>query len=169
MKIKIRYDYQYQTVEVTEAECESMIRNDYEERLAAAADPSTVQPRTMQEIMDDRFNRPEYNSIHQYRANNTELDVCDFEGDAFIDHSIDVEADYERSEILHALREAMNELEPQQQDLVRRIFFNGERPADIAREYGILQSSISHRLTKIYGALRKNLQKGGESFALLDG
>ena len=69
MQIKIRYDNHFQTVEVTEQECANMIRADYEERLAAAADPSTVQPRTMQEIMDERFNKPEYNCYHKNHRN----------------------------------------------------------------------------------------------------
>ena len=64
MTIQIRYDSKFETLEVTEAECEQMIRTDYEERLLTAADPSTVQPRTMQEIMDERFNKPEYNNYH---------------------------------------------------------------------------------------------------------
>lgn len=68
MKVKIRYDDSFQTVEVTEEECESMIRADYEERRANAEDPSMVEPRTMQEILDAEFNRPEYNNYkHEHR------------------------------------------------------------------------------------------------------
>ncbi len=159
MKIKIRYDYQYQTVEVTEAECEKMIRADYEERLSAAADPSTVQPRTMQEIMDERFNKPEYNSIHQYRANTTGLEGLDCDSRAFIDPSIDVESDYEAEELLQAIREVLCTLKPSQQELVRRVYFNNERPANLAREFGITKQSMNDRLNTIYAVLRKKKKK----------
>ena len=157
MQIKIRYDNHFQTVEVTEAECESMIRNDYEERRAAAADPSTVQPRTMQEIMDDRFNRPERNNGYNYRIHTADLDGCDFEGDAFIDRTLNVETDYETEELYRALRTAISSLQPQQQELVRRVFFCGERPSDIGREIGASKQAMNERLIKIYAQLRKKI------------
>ena len=109
MQIKIHYDDSFQTVEVTEAECESMLRNDYEERLAAAADPSTVQPRTMQEIMDERFNKPEYNSFHRYRRNTCGLDAFDADSTQFVEPER-FEESLEQSELLSLLHEAMSEL-----------------------------------------------------------
>ena len=157
MQIKIRYDDSFQTVEVTEAECESMIRNDYEERLAAAADPSTVQPRTMQEIMDERFNKPEYNCFHRYRRNTCGLDAFDADSTQFVEPER-FEGSLEQSELLSLLHEAMTELQPQQAELIRRVFFEGESPASIAAEDGVLRSSVSHRLTKIYAALQKKLK-----------
>ena len=97
MQIKIRYDNHFQTVEVTEQECANMIRADYEERLAAAADPSTVQPRTMQEIMDERFNKPEYNCYHKHHRNTCCLDA--FEEDSTLlkdDEPLDMLLECER-------------------------------------------------------------------------
>ena len=89
-------------------------------------------------------------------------------GDAFIDHSVNTEVNYETEELFQVLREAISTLQPQQQELIQRIYFNGEKPADLAREYGILQSSINHRLSKIFAVLKKNLHKRGESFAVFD-
>lgn len=43
-----------------------MIQADYDERRAAADDPSTVQPRSPQEIIEERFNRPDYNNWHRH-------------------------------------------------------------------------------------------------------
>lgn len=158
MKIKILYDERFQTVEVTEAECESMIRNDYEERRAAAADPSTVQPRTMQEIMDERFNKPEYNNFQTEHRRHCSLDDCSFEGDPFVDPDAFLETGIETEELLFALSEAIKTLQPQQQELIRRVFFDGETLASIAAEDGVLRSSVHHRLTKIYAVLQKKLK-----------
>lgn len=159
MQIKIRYDNSFQTVEVTEAECESMIHNDYEKRRAAAADPSTVQLRTMQEIMDERFNKPEYNNGYCYRAHTISFDGLDFEGDAFIDRSANLEADYETEELYRVLSEVIGTLKPQQQDLIRRVFYCGERPSRIAKELGIARQSVNDRLNTIYAVLRKEFKK----------
>ncbi len=159
MQIKIRYDNSFQTVEVTEAECESMIRNDYEERCATAADPSTVQLRTMQEIMDERFNKPEYNNGYCYRTHTIGFDDFDFEGDAFADESINVETDYEVEELYRALSAVIETLQPHQQDLIRRVFVCGERPSHIAKELGIARQSVNDRLNTIYAVLRKELKK----------
>ena len=157
MQIKIRYDNHFQTVEVTEQECANMIRADYEERLAAAADPSTVQPRTMQEIMDERFNKPEYNCYHKHHRNTCCLDA--FEEDSTLlkdDEPLDMLL--ESKELQHALRSAVKELQPQQQELVQRVFFNNERPSDIAKELGITKQAMNDRLNKIYAVLRKKIK-----------
>ena len=158
MQIRIRYDNSFQTVEVTEAECESMIRNDYEERRAAATDPSTVQPRTMQEIMDERFNRPEHSNYKKEHRRCYSLDGCDFEGTDFLDPSADHAADYEKEEMLLALKEAMETLQPQQKELIKRIFSDGETVIGIAEKDGVLRSSVYHRLDKIYAVLQKKLK-----------
>ncbi len=66
MKIQIRYDNQITTVDVPEEDFTLMIRTDYEQRLATAKDPASVKPRSPQEIMDERFNRPDYNNWHKH-------------------------------------------------------------------------------------------------------
>ena len=66
MKIKIRYDNQMMTLDVPEKEFTLMIELDYEKQLAEAADPTAVQRRSPQEIMNERFNKPDYNNWHAY-------------------------------------------------------------------------------------------------------
>ena len=62
MKIRIRYEAQITTIDVPEEEFDLMIRLEYEKQLAEAKDPAAVRRRTPQEIIDARFNRPEYNN-----------------------------------------------------------------------------------------------------------
>lgn len=158
MTIQIRYDSSFQTIEVSEAECEPMIRADYEERLLMAADPSTVQPRTMQEIMDERFNKPEYNNYHKYRRHTCSLEAFDFEGEVFVDPTANPADAVEWKETVCALFAAIRTLQPQQQELIRRRYYNCERVTDIAREDGVSPNAVSNRLQKIHNALKKELQ-----------
>ena len=66
MEIKVRYENQVTTIQVPEEDFTVMIQLDYEKQLAEADDPSTVQRRTPQEIMNERFNKPDYNNWHTY-------------------------------------------------------------------------------------------------------
>lgn len=66
MNIKIRYETQIMTIDVPEEEFDLMIRLDYEKQLAEAKDPAAVCHRTLQEIMDERFNKPDYNNWHAF-------------------------------------------------------------------------------------------------------
>jgi len=66
MKIRILYDNKPTYLEVPDEECSVMIDADYEDRLSAADDNETLTRRTVQEIMDERFNKPEYNNWHKF-------------------------------------------------------------------------------------------------------
>ncbi len=66
MKIRIRYDEHTTTIDVPEEDFAVMVKMDYEDRLAKADDPAYVAPRTPQEIMDERFNRPDYNNWQKH-------------------------------------------------------------------------------------------------------
>lgn len=66
MKIKVRYDNTVTTLEVPEEDFTLMIDIDYQSRLDAADDKNAVAPRTPQEIMDEQFNKPDYNSWHKF-------------------------------------------------------------------------------------------------------
>lgn len=65
MKIRIRYDDQITTVDVPEEEFTLMIEVDYEQRLEKAKDPSSVQRRSPQDIIDE-LNKADYNNCHKH-------------------------------------------------------------------------------------------------------
>ena len=54
MKIRVRYEDQVTTIDVPDEDFTVMVQLDYQERLAGADDPSSVTPRSPQEIMDER-------------------------------------------------------------------------------------------------------------------
>ena len=58
-----------------------------------------------------------------------------------------------------ALREAIKFLKPQQQDLVRDIYFKGLSMADIARRDSVHKSSITKRMNRVIEQLSKKLKK----------
>ena len=49
----------------------------------------------------------------------------------------------------------MGRLQPQQRELLRRIYWNGEKQKDIAAEDRASERAITGRMKKIYAALKK--------------
>lgn len=71
-----------------------------------------------------------------------------YEGGDFkdVDHNLIVDRDADPLEILP---DAIASLEPQQRELVKKVFFDGKKKKDIAEE-GVSPAAISDRLNKIY-------------------
>lgn len=69
-----------------------------------------------------------------------------------------VEMEYAR--LIERLPTAISRLQPQQQVLIRRVFFEGCPPARIAAEEGVSRAAISIRLKKIYAQLQRFLENG---------
>jgi len=80
---------------------------------------------------------------------------------AQISDGSDLQADFEAREEVRALRKALAALEPQQRELIKRMFIDGERLKDIAERDGIALSSAWGRFNRIYERLKKNLSEGG--------
>ena len=71
------------------------------------------------------------------------------------DGSPSVEELTEQALDLAALRRAVDQLEPQQQALVQKVFYENRSIASIAREEGVNPATVSHRLERIYRKLNK--------------
>ncbi len=63
------------------------------------------------------------------------------------------EMDY-RYEDLH---NAIKKLTPEQQDLIDKVFFQGKKLIEIAKEDGVDKSAITKRMQRIYAQLKKYL------------
>ena len=68
MKIRILYDNKPTHLEVPDEDCSVIIDADDEERLTSAEDKEIVTRRSMQVIMEERFNKPEYNNWHKFEC-----------------------------------------------------------------------------------------------------
>ena len=103
------------------------------------------------------LDRQEYNNTQKETRRHTSLSAVEYEDERFTARNADVlEKTLHRMDA-EALRRALPVLTPAQQDLVRRVFFLGERPSDIAKTEGIDKSAITHRLERIYRQLKKTL------------
>ena len=157
MKITLYYeDKLHPTVlEVPEEECTVMVETDYRQRLDEAEDKNAVQRRTAQEILDAEVNAPTFRRNRTETRRHVHLSADDLDrrrADAMPDVSTALlGADY--SELHHAIAQ----LRPQQWELLRRVFWEGVRQSEIARQEGVLESTISERMRRIYQRLRKFL------------
>lgn len=157
MKITLYYEDKFHPtiLEIPDEECTVMIEADYQERLDAAEDKNAVQRRTAQEILDAEVNAPTFCRNRTETRRHVHLSADDLDrqtSDTMRDVPTDLlGADY--SELHHAIAQ----LRPQQRELLRRVFWEGVRQAEIARQEGVLESTISERMRRIYQRLKKFL------------
>lgn len=71
---------------------------------------------------------------------------------------INIEDKAENNELIERLHKAILKLKPQQQKLIRRIYFYDEKMSDIAREEGVDASSVRHRMQRALKRLKKILE-----------
>jgi len=103
------------------------------------------------------LDRQEYNNAQKETRRHTSLDAAEYEDERFAARNADVLERILRRIDAEALRRALPMLTFAQQELVRRVFFMGERPSDIAAAEGVDKSAITHRLERIYCRLKKFL------------
>ena len=114
-----------------------------------------VEPEVAETLKE--LDRREYNNNQKESRRHTSLSSMDYEDERFAARNSDVLEKALRRIDAEALRSALPMLTPAQQDLVRRVFFLGERPSEIAEAEGVDKSTISHRLDRIYRQLKKSL------------
>jgi len=108
------------------------------------------------EVLID-LDRQEYNNDHKETRRHASLDAFDLDGTLFASDA-DVEMEALNGLEIERLHAAIEELQPQQRELFRRVCFGGVKPADIAREEGVSKVAITNRMTKIFAALKKILK-----------
>lgn len=172
MKIKIRYENEYQTLEVENMELEKWLnisiseeesQEDYEKRI--------------QDVIEEKFNRPDYNSWHKHDRHtgiaymkgkdgtvevNTEeaimvnaVDKSVFTKD--IDEMvkrIDYEWQYE-----HYCNYLRSILKPDAAEMVIAIVLNGMTVGEYAASIGEDSNNVSHRYRRAIRKLKKVLKK----------
>lgn len=79
MKITVYYEDKNHptTIDVPDEDCEIWIEDDYQRRLSAAEDKSSVNRRTAQEIMDEDYNKPTFNSHQKETRRHVSMDALD--------------------------------------------------------------------------------------------
>ena len=168
MKIKIRYENEYQTLEVENVELERWLnisisenesQEDYEQRI--------------QDVIEERFNRPDYNSWHKHDRHtgnaymkskdgtvevNTEEAIMYRAADkSAFNSSIDrVHNQLEYEECCETLRSL---LKPAVADMVIAIALDGYTVGEYAAEIGEDANTVSHRYRRAINKLKKVFSK----------
>lgn len=88
-----------------------------------------------------------HNSVEELADKGTQLS----------DDRVDIPSFIERQEMRQALHKALDNLLPQQRELIQKIYFEGRTMADISREEDVTVNAIQNRLNKIREKLRKVL------------
>lgn len=164
MKIRILYDNKPTYLEVQDEDCTVMIDADYEGRLSSAKDNETVIRRSVQEIMDEHFNKPEYNNWHKFCRHRgmpkkpfrkdveatDEFDPMDYFPDNSDEEMREKKAEYEY--MCDIIRKSLKE---KQVELLIAIILDEVSVSEYAQREGVTVSAISHRI-KI---AKKNFKK----------
>ena len=167
MNITICYENHKTTLDVPEEDFALMIRLDYEKRLAEAKNPSIVTPRSPQEIMEERFNSPDYNNWRKFhrhwKADAAPIQVSNpsrclsadpdesgqphhFDMDEFPDLAgMEKQKQDERD---RELREWIrNNLKPDYAEMLIAIRMEGMTVTDYAARINEKRTNVSHRLS----------------------
>jgi len=118
----------------------------------------------LDDAMVDEERRELYHVPIRYDAYLNGEDYDSDKADWLIDPSPDVlesmiEAiDLEKHKVtLKRLRKAVSTLQPQQIELLQKVFFQKRTKVDIAAEEGVSEAAIRHRLNRIYAVIQKKL------------
>jgi len=86
------------------------------------------------------------------------INIFEEKGIEFEDESFDLENSLINEELSFEIKKAINTLTQKQQNIVQKVFFEGMKPSDIAKEFGVNKSVITRQLQAIYSHLKKNLK-----------
>ena len=108
------------------------------------------------EILID-LDRLEYNNDHKETRRHYSLEGKVYEGMDYAVEDPGLEALFAGPTDEERLRAAIQKLDPDQQAMIRAIYFEGVSVNDYAARMGVTQSAISHRLQTVKKKLKKLL------------
>lgn len=108
------------------------------------------------EILID-LDRQEYNNNHKEARRHYSLEGKAYEGMDYAVEDPGLEALFAGPTDEERLRAAIQKLAPDQQAMIRAVYFDGVSVNDYAARMGVTQSAISHRLQTVKKKLKKLL------------
>ena len=172
MKIKFRYENGYQILEVEQMELEKWLnihileeesQEDYEKRI--------------QEEIEERFNRPDYNNWHKYNRHIGFAKMKNKEGvvevnteEAIMDKAVDksvftrdidklvekIDYEWQYEHYCHYLRSI---LKPDAAEMVIAIVLDGLTVGEYAERIADKPNNVSHRYRTVINKLKKSFKK----------
>lgn len=109
------------------------------------------------EILID-LDRQEYNNNHKETRRHYSLEGKVYEGMDYAVEDSSLEALFAGPTDEERLRTAIQQLTPDQQEMVQAIYFENVSVNDYAARMGVTQSAISHRLQTVKNKLKKLLR-----------
>ena len=103
------------------------------------------------------LDRLDYNCNQRETRRHCSLEAFNLD-DAYFPSDVNVEDDIIRNESRENLEAAIAQLLPEQQRLIREIYFEGIPAVEIARREGVYRSAISNRLSRALNSLKKILE-----------
>lgn len=103
------------------------------------------------------LDRQEHNNNQTEKRRHASLDAFNLDGTLFPSGD-DIEAECIRNEEWKALYDAIEQLLPQQQELIKKVFIEMQTLVSIARAEGVGESAIRDRLNRIYKKIKQNFK-----------
>ena len=101
------------------------------------------------------LDRQQENNDQKETRRHFSLNGMDYEGELFASAE-DTERAVEHREDVARLYSAMEALSPSQRELVEKVYFEGRKITDIAREEGVSHVAVRDRLERIYKKIKNN-------------
>ena len=114
------------------------------------------------EEVTTEFKRSEWRAERNAKNHNSSYEELTEAGMQFEDKQPTPEDTLIDKEEKQTLYKAIKQLTPEQQKLVRDVFFNGKNQREIAKDQGVTESAISHRLETIFNNLKNFFEKIGK-------
>ena len=171
MKLKIRYENEYQTVELDEKSTKEMwVSLGFEDEETEQEEKE----RRIQEAFDEQFNRPEYNNWHKFdrhrgysKAQPGEDSIEDEIGSSepLMDEVADdrifrkYEIEHEKKEDYEAVCQWVRKVlvkKPEWADAVIAVYLDGEMIREYAAHIGADENNITQKLKRAKKKLREN-------------
>ena len=83
------------------------------------------------------------------------LDVIDEDDEILASSDEGIEETAINNEEYNTLHKALKTLLPQQQELIKKIYFEGKTQIEVAKELGITDAAVRNRLKKIFEKIKK--------------
>ena len=109
------------------------------------------------EQIEDETHREEERARWRVRKKLNSLEEMTDLGVQFASGDLTPEQALIKNEDSRRLHNALSKLPAEQCELIIRVYFKGEKQADIAREQGVTRKAINNRLERIYAQLKKFL------------
>ncbi len=168
MKIKIRYENEYQTLEVENMELEKWLNISISEE-----ESQENYEKRIQDVIEERFNRPDYNSWHKHdrHTGNAYMKSKDGTGEVNTEEAIMHRA-ADKSALISFIDEVDNQLQyehycdylrsilkPDAAEMVIAIVLDGMTVGEYAASIDDDANNVSHRYRRAINKLKKVFSK----------